>query len=40
MLQEEWGLALESIGAEFKAFKDKHQRLKEMLPTGKNLAEL
>lgn len=39
-LQEEWGLALENIGLEFKAFKDKHIKLKEMLPSGKNLAEL
>lgn len=40
LLQEEWGLALESIGTEFKAYKDKHTKLKETLPTGKNLAEL
>ena len=39
-LQEEWALALETIGVEFKVFKDKHQKLKEMLPSGKNLAEL
>ena len=39
-LQEEWALALENIGIEFKAFKDKHLKLKELLPTGKNLAEL
>ena len=39
-LQEEWGLALENIGTEFKAYKEKHVRLKEMLPSGKNLAEL
>ena len=39
-LQEEWGLALENIGTEFRAYKDKHTKLKETLPTGKNLAEL
>jgi hypothetical protein len=39
-LQEEWGLSLENIGKEFKAFKDKHIKLKETLPSGKNLAEL
>ena len=39
-MQEEWALALETIGVEFKAFKDKHAKLKEMLPSGKNLAEL
>lgn len=39
-LQEEWSLALETIGDEFKKFKEKHQKLKEMLPSGKNLAEL
>ena len=39
-LQEEWALALENIGVEFKAYKDKHIKLKEMLPSGKNLAEL
>ena len=40
LLQEEWALALENIGVEFKAFKEKHLKLKETLPTGKNLAEL
>lgn len=40
MLQEEWALELENIGKEFQAYKDKHVKLKEQLPTGKNLAEL
>jgi len=40
LLQEEWGIALGSIGNEFKAYKDKHTKLKETLPNGKNLAEL
>lgn len=40
LLQEEWSFALESIGTEFKAYKDKHTKLKETLPNGKNLAEL
>ena len=39
-LQEEWSLTLEIIGEELKKFKEKHQKLKEMLPSGKNLAEL
>jgi len=39
-LQEEWGLALENISIEFKAFREKHAKLKQMLPSGKNLAEL
>jgi len=39
-LQEEWGFSLENIGKEFKTFKDKHIKLKETLPSGKNLAEL
>ena len=39
-LQEEWGYSLENIGKEFKTFKDKHIKLKETLPSGKNLAEL
>ena len=33
-------MTLEIIGEEFKKFKEKHQKLKEMLPSGKNLAEL
>jgi len=33
-------MALENIGTEFKAYKDKHVKLKETLPNGKNLAEL
>ena len=39
-LNEEWALTLENLGVEFKNFKDKHAKLKEMLPSGKNLAEL
>ena len=39
-LQEEWALAIENIGKEFKAFKEKHEKLKDQLPAGKNLAEL
>ena len=33
-------MTLETLGVEFKNFKDKHAKLKEMLPSGKNLAEL
>jgi hypothetical protein len=40
MLQEQWGLVMEQIGAEFKAYKEKHEKLKDQLPSGKNLAEL
>lgn len=38
LLQEEWALALETIGTEFTAYKDRQTRLKETLPAGKNLA--
>ena len=40
LLQEKWGLLLENISNGFKAFQEKHLKLKEGLPTGKNLAEL
>ena len=39
-LNEEWALSLENLGVEFKNFKDKHVKLKDTLPSGKNLAEL
>ena len=40
MLQEQWGLVMEQIGVEFKNYKEKHEKLKDQLPSGKNLAEL
>jgi len=40
LLQEQWALILEQISAEFKSFKEKHLRMKDNLPSGKNLAEL
>ena len=40
LLQEQWGLVMEQIGAEFKDYKEKHEKLKDKLPSGKNLAEL
>ena len=40
MLQEQWGLAMEQIGVEFKNYKERHEKLKDQLPSGKNLAEL
>ena len=40
MLQEQWSLILDKIAVEFKVFKDKHLKMKEILPSGKNLAEL
>jgi len=39
-LNEEWAMTLENLGVEFQNYKDKHSKLKELLPSGKNLAEL
>lgn len=29
MLQEQWGLAMEQIGVEFKNYKERHEKLKD-----------
>lgn len=39
-LDEDWQFVVESMTSEFQAFKDKHLKLKSVLPDGKNLAEL
>ena len=39
-LDERWGFLIESMTAEFKAFEEKHEKIKAVLPEGKNLAEL
>lgn len=39
-LDEEWALVIDQMTQEFQNFKDKHAKLKSVLPDGKNLAEL
>lgn len=39
-LDEEWDYVVEQLTAEFQKFRDKHDKLKDTLASGKNLAEL
>ena len=39
-LEDEWNFCLENIERTFEAFTAQHLKIKESLPTGKNLAEL
>ena len=40
MLEDQWHYVLESAGGDFENFKTSQEKLKNQLPTGKNLAEL
>jgi len=40
LLEEKWGYLLESVQREFDVYQSSHQKLKNQLPDGKNLAEL
>ena len=39
-LEDEWNYCLENIDYSFISFSEQHAKLKDSLPTGKNLAEL
>jgi hypothetical protein len=40
LLEDQWNLCLEDIDHSFISFSEQHAKIKEQLPTGKNLAEL